>query len=80
MQEVTAFLGLVQVKKVDAASLCQRVLDCLDNFGIPLDKVLYFGSDEASVITGTIKDLLYLIDRLFDGHTDSEEHAMPVLN
>jgi hypothetical protein len=52
LQVATVFLGLLQVKEVDAASLCQRVLECLATFGIPIEKVVCFGSDGASVMTG----------------------------
>jgi hypothetical protein len=58
LQEVTAYLSLPQVKKVDAASLCQRVLECLDLIEIPLEKVLCFGSDGASVMTGMFSEVL----------------------
>lgn len=52
VQVVTQYLGLVQVKDVDAASLCNRVLECLAFFRVPIEKVVCFGSDGASVMTG----------------------------
>jgi hypothetical protein len=52
VQVVTEYLGLVQVKDVDAASLRERVLEVLAYFGVPIEKVVCFGSDGASVMTG----------------------------
>ncbi|GAQ93343.1 hypothetical protein KFL_014550010, partial [Klebsormidium nitens] len=61
----TVFLGLLQVNETDAASLCARVLECLNLFGIPIEKVLCFGSDGASVMTGAQNGVAARLQRLF---------------